>query len=107
MCLGYFKEESLNAFESIVLILLSTCSMLFMISAYDLIAMYLAIELQSLCFYVIAASKRDSEFSTEAGLKSKISLHSSLEELQSHWEARTIILIREQFPPHYASQEYS
>lgn len=43
--------------------------MLFMISAYDLIVMYLAIELQSLCFYVIAASKRDSEFSTEAGLK--------------------------------------
>jgi NADH-ubiquinone oxidoreductase chain 2 len=40
-----------------------------MISAYDLIAMYLAIELQSLCFYVIAASKRKSEFSTEAGLK--------------------------------------
>jgi NADH-ubiquinone oxidoreductase chain 2 len=40
-----------------------------MISAYDLIAMYLAIELQSLCFYVIAASKRNSEFSTEAGLK--------------------------------------
>nr|YP_010881113.1 NADH dehydrogenase subunit 2 [Pallavicinia lyellii]WIA66615.1 NADH dehydrogenase subunit 2 [Pallavicinia lyellii] len=69
MCLDYFKQESLNAFESIVLILLSTCSMLFMISAYDSIAMYLAIELQSLCFYVIAASKRDSEFSTEAGLK--------------------------------------
>jgi proton-translocating NADH-quinone oxidoreductase chain N len=43
--------------------------MLFMISAYDLIAIYLAIELQSLCFYVIAASKRTSEFSTEAGLK--------------------------------------
>nr|YP_004927653.1 NADH dehydrogenase subunit 2 [Treubia lacunosa]AEH99700.1 NADH dehydrogenase subunit 2 [Treubia lacunosa] len=40
MCLDYFKRESLNAFESIVLILLSTCSMLFMISAYDLIAMY-------------------------------------------------------------------
>nr|AND50947.1 NADH dehydrogenase subunit 2 [Sphagnum squarrosum] len=69
MCLDYFKEESLNAFESIVLILLSTRSMLLMISAYDLIAMYLAIELQSLCFYVIAALKRDSEFSTEAGLK--------------------------------------
>ncbi|KAJ1681434.1 hypothetical protein LUZ63_023344 [Rhynchospora breviuscula] len=58
-----------DAFEFIVLILLSTCSMLLMISAYDLIAMYLAIELQSLCFYVIAASKRKSEFSTEAGLK--------------------------------------
>nr|YP_009431722.1 NADH dehydrogenase subunit 2 [Calypogeia integristipula]YP_009431806.1 NADH dehydrogenase subunit 2 [Calypogeia suecica]YP_010977785.1 NADH dehydrogenase subunit 2 [Calypogeia muelleriana]YP_010977827.1 NADH dehydrogenase subunit 2 [Calypogeia azurea]YP_010977869.1 NADH dehydrogenase subunit 2 [Calypogeia azorica]UYI31093.1 NADH dehydrogenase subunit 2 [Calypogeia sphagnicola f. sphagnicola]ASZ80235.1 NADH dehydrogenase subunit 2 [Calypogeia integristipula]ASZ80319.1 NADH dehydrogenase su len=69
MCLDYSKQESSNAFESIVLILFSTCSMLFMISAYDLIAMYLAIELQSLCFYVIAASKRDSEFSAEAGLK--------------------------------------
>jgi NADH-ubiquinone oxidoreductase chain 2 len=67
MCLDYFKEESLNAFESIVLILLSTRSMLLMISAYDLIAMYLAIEFQSL-FYVIAALKRDSEFSTEADL---------------------------------------
>nr|AJP33509.1 NADH dehydrogenase subunit 2 [Gnetum gnemon] len=69
MCFDYFKQERFNAFEFIVLILLSTCSMLFMISAYDLIAVYLAIELQSLCFYVIAASKRNSEFSTEAGLK--------------------------------------
>ena len=50
MCLQYFQQEALTAFESIVLILMSTCSMLFMISAYDLIAMYLAIELQSLCF---------------------------------------------------------
>lgn len=69
MSLQYFKQDTVNTFESIVLILLSTCSMLFMISAYDLIAIYLAIELQSLCFYVIAASKRTSEFSTEAGLK--------------------------------------
>jgi NADH-ubiquinone oxidoreductase chain 2 len=68
MCLDYFKKKSLNAFESIVLILLSTHSMFLMISAYDLIAMYLTIKLQSLCFYVIAALKRDSEFSTEAGL---------------------------------------
>jgi len=43
--------------------------MFLMISAYDLIAMYLAIELQILCFYVIAALKRDFEISTEAGLK--------------------------------------
>nr|QKQ14731.1 NADH-ubiquinone oxidoreductase subunit 2 [Zygnema circumcarinatum] len=69
MSLQYFQQETVNTFESIILILLSTCSMLFMISAYDLIAIYLAIELQSLCFYVIAASKRTSEFSTEAGLK--------------------------------------
>nr|NP_689374.1 NADH dehydrogenase subunit 2 [Chaetosphaeridium globosum]AAM96605.1 NADH dehydrogenase subunit 2 [Chaetosphaeridium globosum] len=69
MCLDYFKQENVYAFESIILILFSTCSMLLMISAYDLITMYLAIELQSLCFYVIAASQRNSEFSTEAGLK--------------------------------------
>jgi proton-translocating NADH-quinone oxidoreductase chain N len=71
MSLQYFQtNHTYNAsFECIVLILLSTCSMLLMISAYDLIAIYLAIELQSLCFYVIAASKRTSEFSTEAGLK--------------------------------------
>ena len=69
MCLYYFRVERMNSFESVILILLSSCSMLFMISAYDLIAIYLAIELQSLCFYVIAASKRTSEFSTEAGLK--------------------------------------
>jgi len=69
MSLQYFQQESFTAFESIILILLSTSSMLFMISAFDLITMYLAIELQSLCFYVLAASKRNSEFSTEAGLK--------------------------------------
>jgi len=40
-----------------------------LISSYDLISLYLAIELQSLCLYVLAAAKKDSTFSTEAGLK--------------------------------------
>ncbi|KAM3738301.1 hypothetical protein ACB098_09G122000 [Castanea mollissima] len=69
MCFDSFEQERFDAFEFIVLIPLPTRSMLFMISAYDSIAMYLAIEPQSLCFYVIAASKRKSEFSTEAGSK--------------------------------------
>ena len=69
MSLEYLKQETFNSFEFVILMLLSLCSMLLMISAYDLIAMYLAIEFQSLCFYVLAASKRNSEFSTEAGLK--------------------------------------
>nr|UFH78302.1 NADH dehydrogenase subunit 2 [Chlorophytum comosum] len=69
MCFDFFEQERFDAFESIVLIPLPTRSMLLMISAHDLIAMYLAIEPQSLCFYVIAASKRKSEFSTEAGSK--------------------------------------
>nr|WGH58916.1 NADH dehydrogenase subunit 2 [Sapria himalayana] len=63
------RKERFDVFEFIVLILLPTRSMLFMISAHDSIAMYLAIEPQSLCFYVIAASKRKYEFSTEAGSK--------------------------------------
>jgi len=67
--LDYLKQEKLNSFEPIILILISTASMLLMVSSYDFISMYLAIELQSLSFYVLAASKRNSEFSTEAGLK--------------------------------------
>ena len=67
--LNYIQQEGLNSFEFLVLILLSTCSMLFLISSADFISMYLAIEMQSLCFYVMAALKRNSEFSTEAGLK--------------------------------------
>jgi len=67
--LEYFKQEKINSFEIIILILLSCSSMLLMLSSYDFISMYLTIELQSLSFYVLAASKRDSEFSTEAGLK--------------------------------------
>lgn len=65
----YLKKESLNAFEYHILILLSTSSMLFMISSYDFLSFYLALEFQSLCFYILAACKRNSEFSTEAGLK--------------------------------------
>jgi NADH:ubiquinone oxidoreductase subunit 2 (subunit N) len=67
--MDYLERESINGFEFALLLLLSTSSMLFLISAADFISMYLAIELQSLCFYVLAAFKRDSEFSTEAGLK--------------------------------------
>ena len=65
----FYKQENLNQFESIILVLLATCSMLFLIASHDLIIMYLSVELQALVFYILAASKRNSEFSTEAGLK--------------------------------------
>ena len=65
----YHRREQHNQFELIVLMMLSTCSMLFMIQSADLIAIYLAIELQSLCFYVMAALKSNSPFSSEAGCK--------------------------------------
>ena len=69
LSLDYLVREGIHSFEYMVLILLSSCSMLLMVASYDLIGIYLTIEFQSLAFYVIAASKQDSEFSTEAGLK--------------------------------------
>jgi proton-translocating NADH-quinone oxidoreductase chain N len=69
MSLDYIKQESMNAFEVILLLMFSTASQLFLVSSADFISMYLALELQSLSFYVLAAIKRNSEFSTEAGLK--------------------------------------
>jgi proton-translocating NADH-quinone oxidoreductase chain N len=65
----YIREERINAFEYIILISLSILGMLLLTSSYNLISMYLAIELQSLCLYVLAAFKKRSAFSTEAGLK--------------------------------------
>nr|QOZ41747.1 Nad2 [Prototheca wickerhamii] len=69
MSLQYIKTERLNAFEALILIIFAVSSMLFLTSSADFISLYLAIELQSLSFYVLAALKRNSEFSTEAGLK--------------------------------------
>jgi NADH-quinone oxidoreductase subunit N len=48
---------------------LATLGMMMMISANDLMSLYLGIELQSLALYVLAAFKRDSQRATEAGLK--------------------------------------
>ncbi len=56
-------------FEYPVLVLLATAGMLMMISANDLIALYLGLELQSLALYVMAAIRRDDLRSSEAGLK--------------------------------------
>ena len=56
-------------FEYPVLIVLSVVGMMTMVSAGDLIVLYMGLELQSLALYVVAAFRRDSERSTEAGLK--------------------------------------
>ena len=68
-----FSLQRLNFFEFFVIFLLSIFSLLLLISASDLISFYLVIEMQSLCFYILASFKRDSSFSTEAGLKYFIS----------------------------------
>ncbi len=69
MSLGYLRSEKMERFEYPVLLVLATLGMLMMISANDLIALYLGLELQALALYVVAAFRRDSLRSTEAGLK--------------------------------------
>jgi NADH-quinone oxidoreductase subunit N len=67
--LNYLEYNKINTFEYSLLILLSVLGMLLLVSSYDLLSLYLAIELMSLSFYILAAYKRNSEFSGEAGLK--------------------------------------
>jgi NADH-quinone oxidoreductase subunit N len=67
--LAYLRGEAVNAFEYFILILLATLGLSLIVSANDLLSMYLAIELQSLSLYLLAAFKKNSAFSTEAGLK--------------------------------------
>jgi NADH-quinone oxidoreductase subunit N len=69
LSLNYMAAEKIEKFEFPILILLSTTGMLMLISAADLIALYLGLELMSLALYVVAASHRDNVRSTEAGLK--------------------------------------
>ena len=64
-----FRQDSFERFEYPVLIVLSTLGMLMMVSANDLIALYVGLETQSLALYVIASIRRDTLKSTEAGLK--------------------------------------
>ena len=69
MSLGYLASERQLRFEYPILILLSTLGMMMLISAADLIALYLGLELMSLALYVLAAFHRDSVRASEAGLK--------------------------------------
>jgi NADH-quinone oxidoreductase subunit N len=69
MSTEFLRREGIDRFEFGILIVLSTVGMMVMISANDLIALYLGLELQSLAAYVIASFHRDNLRSTEAGLK--------------------------------------
>ncbi|HLM39631.1 MAG TPA: NADH-quinone oxidoreductase subunit NuoN [Microvirga sp.] len=69
LSMDYMRREGIYRFEYPILIVLSTIGMMMVISANDLIALYLGLELLSLSSYVIAAFDRDNVRSTEAGLK--------------------------------------
>src|SRR6201992_1623793 len=65
----FLSDPSRRIFEYSILVLLSTLGMMVLISAGDLIMLYLGLELMSLALYVVASSNRDNVKSTEAGLK--------------------------------------
>jgi NADH-quinone oxidoreductase subunit N len=69
LAVGHGRRESFGRFEFPILIITATLGMMVMISAHDLIALYIGLELQSLSLYVLASIKRDSLRSTEAGIK--------------------------------------
>ena len=65
----YLEVHRVARFEFPVLILLATVGMMLMVSANDLISLYLGLEMQSLALYVVASFQRDDQRSVEAGLK--------------------------------------
>jgi len=65
----YMERRDLLRFEFPVLVALSVVGMMMMVSAGDLMSLYMGLELQSLALYVVASLRRDSVKSTEAGLK--------------------------------------
>lgn len=69
MSQDYMLRRDLLRFEYPLLVTLSVVGMMMMVSAGDLMALYMGLELQSLALYVIASLRRDSVRSTEAGLK--------------------------------------
>ncbi|MEL6608683.1 MAG: NADH-quinone oxidoreductase subunit NuoN [Pseudomonadota bacterium] len=69
MSRDYMARRDLLRFEYPLLVALAVVGMMMMVSAGDLMALYMGLELQSLSLYVVASLRRDSVKSTEAGLK--------------------------------------
>jgi NADH-quinone oxidoreductase subunit N len=69
LSLDYNRREAIARFEFPILVIFAVLGMIVMISAADLMSLYVGFELQSLALYICAATARDSLRSTEAGLK--------------------------------------
>ncbi|WP_455477530.1 NADH-quinone oxidoreductase subunit NuoN [Bartonella sp. B41] len=69
MSVGFTCSQKFDIFEFPVLVLLATLGMMFMISAGNMLSLYLGLELQSLALYVLAAINRNNVKSSEAGIK--------------------------------------
>jgi NADH-quinone oxidoreductase subunit N len=68
-----FLIQKLNFFEYFIVLLLAILSLLFLVSSFNLLSIYLCLELQSISFYILASLQRISIFSSEAGLRYFIS----------------------------------
>lgn len=69
MSVDYMRRRDLMKFEFPILISLAVVGMMMMVSAGNLMSLYMGLELQSLALYVVASFRRDSVNSTEAGMK--------------------------------------
>ena len=69
---NYLKDNQINNYEYLILILISILSICLLLNTNDLLHYYIVIELQSLCFYTITALKKNNIYASEAGLKYSI-----------------------------------
>lgn len=73
LCLGssiaYFKGSEITTYENVILLLFSVFGMLVLTGSYNLAVLYIGLEVQSFSFYILAAYKTRSTYSSEAGLK--------------------------------------
>ena len=65
----YLTSQKINQFEYLILIVFAVLGLFLLCSSNDLLTAYLAIELQSLAFYVLASFKKTSTYSVDAGIK--------------------------------------
>ncbi len=69
LSMGYLKREGIELGEYYAFVLLATCGMMILVSASDLITVFLGLELMSISFYILAGFKRFEAKSLEASAK--------------------------------------
>jgi NADH-quinone oxidoreductase subunit N len=65
----YLISQKINSFEYVIILLFAILGLFLLCASNDFITTYLALELQSLSFYILAAFKKTSSYSVDAGLK--------------------------------------
>lgn len=69
MSVRNLEKEGMSRFEYPILVVLAGIGMMMMVSAHNMLSLYMGLELQSLSLYVLAAFKRNSVRSSESGIK--------------------------------------